>query len=386
MKRTEAQAILGELAADQFGLVTSAQAADRGIDGKSLLRLRDANLVEQVGRGVYRIAGAATPSHLEIRIAWLRLDPQRPAWERDGRGMRDGVVSHRSACVVHQLGDIPAPNVELTVPKRLTTRDPWVVLHRRDGPLPPEDITVVEGLPVTTAARTIVDLIRDGADAGHIGGVIADAERRGMLDLRALADLVKPFAARYALPGGSGEELISALVAGAGQRLGREKALETLDHAAAAGYVTALRNVLVHRPLSQELSEEVARALVTAAWRQEGGEASPWRQALTALLESGHVRQGALELLAQLEKSPAADELRKQLTAHLLAAAPSESSSALTALLLHEQALEAADPATQVTRDAIHLSPAAEAGLAVAAARTDGIEDVDAAARDKVER
>ena len=79
MRRTEAQATLGELAADQFGLVTSAQAADRGIDGKTLQRLRDANLVEQVGRGVYRIAGAATPSHLETRIAWLRSPTARPA-------------------------------------------------------------------------------------------------------------------------------------------------------------------------------------------------------------------------------------------------------------------------------------------------------------------
>lgn len=385
MRRTEAQATLGELAADQFGLVTSAQAADRGIDGKTLQRLRDANLVEQVGRGVYRIAGAATPSHLETRIAWLRLDPERPAWERDGRGMRDGVVSHRSACLLHQLGDIPAPNVEMTVPKRLTTRDPWVVLHRHDGPLPADDITVVEGLPVTTAARTVVDLIRDGADAGHVGGVIADAERRGLLDLRDLADRVEPFAARYALPGGSGEELISTLVAGAGQRLGREKALETLDQAASAGYLTALRNVLVHRALPQDLSEEVARQLLTAVWRHEDGESSPWRQALTALLESGHVRQGALEVLARLE-SPAADELRNQLTAHLLAAAPSDAPSALHALLAHEQALEAADPDTRAARDAIHLSPAAATALALAGVPTDGNEAADAAARDTVER
>ncbi len=383
MRRTEAQATLGELAADQFGLVTSAQAADRGIDGKTLQRLRDANLVEQVGRGVYRIAGAATPSHLDIRIAWLRLDPQRPAWERDGRGMRDGVVSHRSACLLHQLGDIPAPNVELTVPKRLTTRDPWVVLHRHDGALPAEDITVVEGLPVTTAARTIVDLIRDGADAGHVGGVIADAERRGLLDLRDLAALVEPFAARYALPGGSGEELISTLVAGAGQRLGREKALETLGQAASAGYLTALRNVLVHRALPEDLSEEVARQLVTAMWRHEGGEVSPWRQALTALLESGHVRQGALEALARLE-SPAADELREQLTAHLLAAAPADAPSALHALFLHERALEATD--AQVARDAVRLSPAAATALAPAGVPADGNKAADAASRDTVER
>lgn len=378
MKRTEAQAILGALAGDQYGLVTSAQAAERGIGGKTLERLRGADLLTKVGWGVYQVAGATTPTHLEIRVAWLRLDPERPAWERDGHGERDGVVSHRSACLLHELGDIPAPNVELTVPGRMTTRDRWVTLHRHDGPLPAEDITIVDGLPVTTVERTVLDLVREGADAGHVGGVIADAERRGLLDLRALADRVEPFAERYALPGGSGEELISTLVAGAGQRLGQEKALETLDQAASAGYLTALRNVLVHRPLPQELSDEVARELLAALWRQGGAGTSPWHQALTALLESGHVRQAALEELARLQ-SPAADELRRQLAAHLLAAAPSEAPSVLYALRLHEQAQEAGEAGTHGPRDAIHSSPAAEEAAALARAQTGESEAGDAA-------
>jgi hypothetical protein len=52
MRRTEAQAILGGLPADQYGLVTSAQASARGVNGVTLLRLRDAGLLEPVGRGV----------------------------------------------------------------------------------------------------------------------------------------------------------------------------------------------------------------------------------------------------------------------------------------------------------------------------------------------
>jgi hypothetical protein len=162
---------------------------------------------------VYLSCGAPAPTYLEIWIAWLRLDPGRPAWERDGRGAKDGVVSHRSACLLHQLGDIPAPNVEMTVPMRLTTREPWVKLRRHDGPLPAEEITFVDGLPVTTVDRTVLDLLRDGVDGGHVGGVIADAERRGLLDLRALARQVGQFGRYYATPGAPGAELLAALKA-----------------------------------------------------------------------------------------------------------------------------------------------------------------------------
>jgi hypothetical protein len=58
-----------------------------------------------------------------------------------------------------------------------------------------------DGLPVTTAERTVVDLLRDGADGGRLGGLIADAEHRGMIDPERLAGRVARFAARYAMPG-----------------------------------------------------------------------------------------------------------------------------------------------------------------------------------------
>ena len=252
MKRAEALAILGGLAADQYGLITTALAKTHGVDGVTLLRLCEAGLLESVSRGVYLLPGAVRPSHLEIRVAWLRLDPVRPAWERDGRGKKDGVVSHRSACLLHELGDIPAPKVELTVPGRLTTREQGVELHRHSGPLDPDEIVVVDGLPVTSAQRTIVDLLQDGADAGHVGSVVADAEERGLVDLDALAMRVERFADHYAVPGGSGGALLSVLAAAAGQQLNHDAASEAVKEwvaaGAAAGYGDAVRRFLHAKP------------------------------------------------------------------------------------------------------------------------------------------
>ncbi|MGH3545737.1 MAG: type IV toxin-antitoxin system AbiEi family antitoxin domain-containing protein [Mycobacteriales bacterium] len=239
MNRANALRVLDEIAADQAGLVTAAQATARGIDRVTQLRLCQANLVESVGRGVYRVAGAAAPSHLDSRVVWLRLDPGRPAWERTGLGAKDGVISHRAACLLHELGDVPAPKVELTVPRRRTTREPGVRLHV--GRLTPEDVTIVDGLPVTTVARTVVDLLRTHADGGHVGGVIADAEQRNLVNLDSLGERVGQFANRYGLSGASGDELLSALVEQGGRRLARDNVRESTKLAGLSGLFEGYR-------------------------------------------------------------------------------------------------------------------------------------------------
>ncbi|WP_329266640.1 type IV toxin-antitoxin system AbiEi family antitoxin domain-containing protein [Streptomyces sp. NBC_01451] len=226
---------LGERASDQWGLVTAAQAKLDGVQGVHLLRLERAGLLESVGRGVYRIAAGAPPEHLETKVAWLRLDPKTPAWQRSSAQKWAGVVSHASACELHGLGDLPADRVELIVPIRRTTRDDSVLLHRLA--LEADDVTVVDGLPVTTAERTIADLLRSRADGAHIGTVIADADRRGLIDVDHLADRVVPFVRGYGLPAtASGEELLQALCQQAGRSLRRHET----EQAVAAGFASAL--------------------------------------------------------------------------------------------------------------------------------------------------
>lgn len=71
---------------------------------------------------------------------------------------------------------------------------------------------MLDGLPVTTVALTIIDLLRDRADGGHVGGVILDADRRGLIDPDQLAPRVERFAPSYAMPHTSGRDLLSVLV------------------------------------------------------------------------------------------------------------------------------------------------------------------------------
>ncbi|MEU8735267.1 type IV toxin-antitoxin system AbiEi family antitoxin domain-containing protein [Streptomyces tendae] len=241
MDRAEQLALVTGVAADQWGLVTAAQAKTLGVSGVQLMRLTEAGLLESVGRGVYALPAVGMPQHLEIKVAWLRLQPGVPAWKRPLGGRDSGVVSHASACQLHDLGDIPAPETEISVPRRRTTTEPFVRL--RTAPVDAADITLVDGLPVTTPARTIVDLLHAKADGGHIGGVIVDAERRDLLDLDTLADAVQPYARKYGLPAvATGHDLIEHLADQAGRSLHSQEVARAGEDALALGAQLGLLN------------------------------------------------------------------------------------------------------------------------------------------------
>lgn len=255
------------IAADQWGLLTAKQAAEQGVSGVRLKRLTDNGLLQHVGRGVYIVPGAGYPQHLEIKVAWLRLAPSKAAWQRSTTDPDSGVVSHTSACLLHDLGDIPAGNVEITVPRRRVTRDPDI--HLLTGYLEPEDITLVDGLPVTTAERTIIDLLRARADAGHIGGVIADAEHRDLITTKSLSARVAPFAKAYGVaPAADGRVLIDHLVTQAGARLRADDVRDVARVAYGRGAADASRNTPVLQILAARFAEARPPDLLNPATRE----------------------------------------------------------------------------------------------------------------------
>jgi predicted transcriptional regulator of viral defense system len=248
MDRADQLAALSGPAADQWGLITAAQAKELGLNPVQLLRLTESGLLENVSRGVYLLSASGMPLHLDIKAAWLRLQPTVFAWDRPAGHPDSGVISHATACRLHELGDIPAPDVEITVPRRRTTNEPFVRL--RTAPLDPAEITVVDGLPVTTAPRTITDLLRAKTDGGHVGGVIADANRRDLIDLDELADRVQPYARKYGLKAtATGHALINHLVEQAGESLTRQE----VARASKEGFDAAVRLMAEHPDLAPYL-------------------------------------------------------------------------------------------------------------------------------------
>jgi hypothetical protein len=193
-------------------MITSAQAVGAGVGYMHLKRMTEAGLLEKVGTGVYLMVGgqAAAARHRALKVAWLRMDPAVPAWERPLLGPNSAIVSHRSAALLLHLGDLVVQDIEFTTPRRRTSRDPMVRL--RQGTLAPYEISWADGLPVTTALRTLTDLLADGIGASQAGGFLAEALERRMLRVDYAAPALAPFAARYGCPAGDGHALVRALI------------------------------------------------------------------------------------------------------------------------------------------------------------------------------
>jgi hypothetical protein len=139
-----ARLALGRIAASQRGLFSVAQASEIGVNNAQLLRAESSGALRRVRRGVYAMAGIALSPWEEIVAAALAAGP-------------DAVVSHASAAAVHRFEYGPLGRVELTLPRHGHSRPPGVTVHRSTD-LAQEDIVERNGVLVTSAPRTLVDL------------------------------------------------------------------------------------------------------------------------------------------------------------------------------------------------------------------------------------
>lgn len=154
-------------AAEQHGYVTTRDARDLEIDPTQLRLLAARGRLERIGRGVYRVPVLPRGEHDQFAAA--------VAWSL-GRG----VISHESALVLHDLADVNPPRIHLTVPRnnhpRAAGGDMYRV-HRRE--LVGTDVMAVDGIPVTTVARTISDCLVTGTDPYQLRAAIDRAEASG---------------------------------------------------------------------------------------------------------------------------------------------------------------------------------------------------------------
>ncbi len=128
-------------AAQQWGILTRRQALTALGRGQIVRRLA-IGAWSQLYPGIYRVEGA--PECCEQRLLGVRLYL--------GHGF---LFSHRCAAALHGLR-----NFELTGPELLCTRQvrlPGVEVHRVQQ-LDPREATTAKSLPVTSVARTLVDL------------------------------------------------------------------------------------------------------------------------------------------------------------------------------------------------------------------------------------
>ncbi|MFT4213876.1 MAG: type IV toxin-antitoxin system AbiEi family antitoxin domain-containing protein [Microbacterium sp.] len=184
---------LGAIAAERWGMVTTAQAASAGISRKTLSSLTTSGALERLAQGVYRMAGAPA-AMLEIdtiRIHWLALG-----------GTTSVIAAGRSAAALHEIGDWLPGASEFVAATRRTTRIDGVRIRIRS--LEAKDTVFVDGMPTMTVERTIADLVESQEDLSLVSDAVAQAIQRGTL-LRPdrLKEMLEPLAHRYREPSGA---------------------------------------------------------------------------------------------------------------------------------------------------------------------------------------
>ncbi|MDR0783300.1 MAG: type IV toxin-antitoxin system AbiEi family antitoxin domain-containing protein [Propionibacteriaceae bacterium] len=204
MKAVEALLALNEVTGSQWGMVTTAQAAQRGVSRLALSRLCDVGHLERVAHGVYRAASVPSGRFDNLKATWLSIQPKETAEERLRRRSEDAVVSGATASYLLGMGDLLPEPYEFTVATRRQTQRPELTF--RVAQLAPDRVTLREGLPVTTPEQTIADLVESRIDRSLVADVLAEA---GTIDRQKLSDLLDRLAARNGFK--SGEVLLTEL-------------------------------------------------------------------------------------------------------------------------------------------------------------------------------
>jgi predicted transcriptional regulator of viral defense system len=156
---------LYEVAESQAGYFTAKQAKQCGFSWERLSDNVKNGRFLRLFRGVYRLKNFPSSPHEDMFIAWLRTGPH-------------SVISHESALTLYNLSDVLPGKVHVIIPRNGSRRRSGLCLHTNR--LKREEITKWEGLPVTTAVRTIADAAIGGLAEELVVQAIQEALQRGL--------------------------------------------------------------------------------------------------------------------------------------------------------------------------------------------------------------
>lgn len=162
-----------ELAADQLGYFTTAQAREAGLTAMAVVMMEKRRVIERLSRGLYRL--------LHYPISPLAQYMEASLWPYGATG----IVSHESALALYGLSDVSPIKVHITLPTTFRVRREipgHLAVHHAD--LSRGDWQLHEGIPVTTPGRSIRDCSAVALGGALIGQAVEDGYREGLLSAR----------------------------------------------------------------------------------------------------------------------------------------------------------------------------------------------------------
>jgi very-short-patch-repair endonuclease len=156
------------LAGAQHGVVSGTQLIEAGLTREGVRRRVEAKRLHRLHRGVYAVGHQSLTWRSRLIAAVYACGST-------------AVASHRAAGALHGL--LSSQRIEVSAPRGCKPK-PGIAIHR-PRPIGAEDRTDVDGIPVTTVARTLVDLA-DVLDGERLAKAVHQAEILRVFDLQAL--------------------------------------------------------------------------------------------------------------------------------------------------------------------------------------------------------
>jgi len=179
-------AAIAEVARRQGGAISRKQLMALGCNRAAIdYRVRIGRL-HVIHRGVYAVG------HVVLGIEgrrWAATLTYAPA----------SALSHAAAGAAFAFRHSNAAVLDVTVAGTGHKVRPGIRLHRRKAILA-DEVTTLRGLPITTPARTLLDLAASGLRGRSLGTALDRAEQSGILDFADLAILLDRYAGRPGTP------------------------------------------------------------------------------------------------------------------------------------------------------------------------------------------
>ena len=173
---------IAALAERQGGVVEHTQLLALGLSRAAIHRRVRAGRLHARFRGVYAVG------HRRLAAEGLR-------WAAVLACGSGAVLSHTSGAVAWGLLRSTASRLDVTVPRGGREARPGIRLHRSRR-LAPDEVTTLDGLPITTPARTLLDLAADGLRGRRLESALDRAELLRLVDFAHMHELLERYPRR----------------------------------------------------------------------------------------------------------------------------------------------------------------------------------------------
>lgn len=170
---------IARLAERQYGVVARGQLLALGLGEDSLQHRLECGRLHLLHQGTYAVGHRDVPRSGRWMAAVLATGPH-------------AVLSHWSAAALWMIRPNSRSIVDVTTPHKSRS---WDGIKRHHKALPSDEVTVKDGIPVTSVPRTIFDLAAT-EDVDTVAAMLRESEHRNLWDRLSLPHLVERYPGR----------------------------------------------------------------------------------------------------------------------------------------------------------------------------------------------